>query len=359
MNLSLEKPPSDRVLRGHKKTNESKDDELKMDGSKGRAPEIPWMKNNAWTFLLIDYLENNVNFQRKLFSDATKDAKLDGRRCSTAKNSKAYFHSTLARYIFDEANQTDEDLHANYKVDEAHYARSVGGQLQCLKKKYKYYCGMLGATGTGLDPTDIEEGSDIANKIDEIKQEWPFWEWLHALWRELPNYNPVGISSSGLNQDYSENAASLWTRKSPELNDNSEGADEDRFSDSIRMDSYLDRAAEEEKNDKDIMQEHGTSTPYPHLSPSPTLPIHRLPPSTTPLYSTPTPSLFPHSFSPSLTTLRSTTPSSIDKRTISELFNTDFDVAESQRLANTQHLKYEEKLAKIAFKTEKLRYEKA
>lgn len=118
-----EKPPSDRVLRSvcPKKTDET---------TKKRAAEIPWMKHDAWTFSLIDYLENNVDFCRKLFSDATKDAKADGRRRNTAKNSKIYFHGILASHVFDEANRSDEDLRASYRLDESHYARSVAGQLQ-------------------------------------------------------------------------------------------------------------------------------------------------------------------------------------------------------------------------------------
>ncbi|KAF8511376.1 hypothetical protein JB92DRAFT_2725884 [Gautieria morchelliformis] len=42
--------------------------------------EIPWAKNPDWTWRLIDYLEQNPDFRRKLFSDATKDATADQRK---------------------------------------------------------------------------------------------------------------------------------------------------------------------------------------------------------------------------------------------------------------------------------------
>lgn len=29
-----------------------------------------------------------------------------------------------------------------------------------------------------------------------IRTSFPFWDQLHPFWRELPNYNPIGISNS-------------------------------------------------------------------------------------------------------------------------------------------------------------------
>ncbi len=43
--------------------------------------------------------------------------------------------------------------------------------------------------------------------IENICNEWPFWDNLHAIWRELLNYNPVGICNAEGGQNYSEQAA--------------------------------------------------------------------------------------------------------------------------------------------------------
>lgn len=73
----------------------------------------------------------------------------------------------------------------------------------------------LGKTGAGLKPEDITPESEIANEhgkilawrfastltviprsIERIREEFPFWDDLHQLWRELPNYNPHSVITS-------------------------------------------------------------------------------------------------------------------------------------------------------------------
>ena len=44
--------------------------------------------------------------------------------------------------------------------------------------------------------------------------EWPYWDDLHGFWSELPNYNPVGVSTSTAGQDFGAHAAALFTKPS-------------------------------------------------------------------------------------------------------------------------------------------------
>jgi len=44
--------------------------------------------------------------------------------------------------------------------------------------------------------------------------EWPYWDDLHGFWSELPNYNPVGVSTSTAGQDFGAHAAALFVKPS-------------------------------------------------------------------------------------------------------------------------------------------------
>jgi hypothetical protein len=43
-----------------------------------------------------------------------------------------------------------------------------------------------------------------------IRSEWPWWDDLHAFWRELPNYNPQGVQSSEPGTMHASDAADLF-----------------------------------------------------------------------------------------------------------------------------------------------------
>lgn len=45
--------------------------------------------------------------------------------------------------------------------------------------------------------------------IEQIIQEWPLFPQLHAFWREIPSYNPIGASNSAPGQKYAEEAEDL------------------------------------------------------------------------------------------------------------------------------------------------------
>lgn len=101
----------------------------------------------------------------------------------------------------------------------------------------------LGRTGAGLASDKVHDGSKLANLVgkssfsvalvsyptiwpchasDEIVSVWPWWKDLHAFWRELPNYNPIGVENSMPGEDHAGAAAALFDPEEP-----SEGGAED------------------------------------------------------------------------------------------------------------------------------------
>ena len=43
-----------------------------------------------------------------------------------------------------------------------------------------------------------------------IRADWPWWDDLHAFWRELPNYNPHGVQSSDPGFQHALDAGNLF-----------------------------------------------------------------------------------------------------------------------------------------------------
>ncbi|KAF8483219.1 hypothetical protein JB92DRAFT_3148979 [Gautieria morchelliformis] len=172
---------------GSHKSTQQLEDEVSNDGEavkakkKKRAPDIKWDSNHAWTHSLIQLLIDQPDLWCKLFSDSTRDAKDNNQRKLQAKDQKIHLHGVLAKHIFEEHNAIQ-------------YASDLGNFAN-LKKTYARHVRELGATGAGLEPEDVTPGSDIANKLDAICEDFPFWDDLHPMWCELPNYNAVGVTS--------------------------------------------------------------------------------------------------------------------------------------------------------------------
>jgi hypothetical protein len=55
--------------------------------------------------------------------------------------------------------------------------------------------------------------------------EWPYWDDLHGFWSELPNYNPVGVSTSTAGQNFGAHAAALFTKPSDNKEDRTHVSD--------------------------------------------------------------------------------------------------------------------------------------
>ncbi|KDR79065.1 hypothetical protein GALMADRAFT_138022 [Galerina marginata CBS 339.88] len=117
-----------------------------------------------WTQRAIQYLIDNPKFRIRLFSDST----VDGGEQSPLV--------TAAR-------------------DECGYRREFE------------------VTGGG-----IKDGEDAVNLTAKIQEEWSFYKDLHRLWSELPNYNPIGVTTSFPGQDFAGHAASLFTKKAGDTN---------------------------------------------------------------------------------------------------------------------------------------------
>jgi hypothetical protein len=74
------------------------DDGVPIPKSK-HAPEIQWAKNPDWTFILIEYLGDNVGFHLKLFSDSTADTARENKPKLTAKESKSQQYCQQEIYV--------------------------------------------------------------------------------------------------------------------------------------------------------------------------------------------------------------------------------------------------------------------
>ncbi|KAJ7688332.1 hypothetical protein B0H14DRAFT_3053011 [Mycena olivaceomarginata] len=203
-------PPKSSRAKGKKAADEvveviDDDPSSDVEPSK-RRQSLNWVKNKHWTHTLAAYLCENPSFRKKLFGDSTAEAKKDGVKKETAKDGKAVQFQTLAQVIFED----DPKEQARYSNDPSKYALSVETRLRRLKKEYKKHVLRLGATGAGLDPSQISKESKLASLVDEIRAEWPWWDDFHSFWRELPNYNPVGVQSSEPGMDHSSAAAVLF-----------------------------------------------------------------------------------------------------------------------------------------------------
>ena len=91
-----------------------------------RAPDIQWVKNPDWTFSLIAYLGDHVDFRLKLFSDSTADAAKEGQTKLTAKNGKPQQYGVLAKHIF----AAEPGQSALYLQNPARYGTAVETRLQ-------------------------------------------------------------------------------------------------------------------------------------------------------------------------------------------------------------------------------------
>ncbi|KAF9064474.1 hypothetical protein BDP27DRAFT_1154770, partial [Rhodocollybia butyracea] len=61
---------------------------------------IEWVDNPSWIHKALQYLNDNVEFRLKLFSDSTADAKAEDRKKSQGKEGKINMFSTLAEHVF-------------------------------------------------------------------------------------------------------------------------------------------------------------------------------------------------------------------------------------------------------------------
>ncbi|KAF8200151.1 hypothetical protein BJ912DRAFT_948114 [Pholiota molesta] len=179
--------------------------------SSTRPPKIEWSKNPDWTWSLIAYLTTHSSFRTKLFSDSTADATKNGRAKVVGKEGKNQMYGTLAKALFGEMPGQMEF----YALDSKRFAVSVETRLRRLKSEYSKHLKELGSTGAGLSPEDVTPGSELANLVDRICSTWPWWKELHSFWRELPNYNPISVTTSTPGLDHAAEASALFDENPP------------------------------------------------------------------------------------------------------------------------------------------------
>ncbi|KAJ7189670.1 hypothetical protein GGX14DRAFT_580529 [Mycena pura] len=238
--------------------------------------QVNWIKNPDWTHAIVEYLNDNPSFRIKLFSDSTADAKKEKRPKQTAKDGKAVQFGVLAKHIFAD----DPKEQARYANDPAKYATSTETRLRRLKKEYQGYLERVGATGAGLDPARVYAGSTLANVFEEIREEWPWWDDLHAFWRELPNYNPIGVQSSEPGTDHASAAATLFEGHTASTSEDDDLVDEPSPS-APEADELEDTGGDEKshssmpdsEDEQEPAEQHSAYSPSPRSKTSPPPPV--------------------------------------------------------------------------------------
>ncbi|KAJ7122167.1 hypothetical protein C8R44DRAFT_705166, partial [Mycena epipterygia] len=106
----------------------------------------------------MECLIDNPTFCIKLFSESTAEAKKAGRQKLVGKDGKQQQYAQLAEYVF----KDDPAEMVRFASNIQKYASAVETRLRRLKKEYIAWCNKLGATGAGLDPELVSEGTNIA-----------------------------------------------------------------------------------------------------------------------------------------------------------------------------------------------------
>ncbi|KAF9504192.1 hypothetical protein BS47DRAFT_1368971 [Hydnum rufescens UP504] len=122
---------------------------------------------------------------------------------------KSDHHLALAEVIF----KDDKVFGSEWIANPTQLATSVSGRMDALKHDYKKYQSELNGTGGGVTTEQWEDDPDVANRIGkcllcslfsvftntllsaEINKEFPWYDDLHAMWRDNPAYNPLVVTN--------------------------------------------------------------------------------------------------------------------------------------------------------------------
>ncbi|KIJ31239.1 hypothetical protein M422DRAFT_53438 [Sphaerobolus stellatus SS14] len=201
-------------------------------------------------------------------------------------------------------------------------------------------------------PEEITLDSELSNQIDKIREEWPFWDRLRPIWRDLPNYNPVGVTLSASGGNHAEAAADLFQHRSEmvELQSDDAGSGIEGTEFDEQEDSTTGRAQSSGKSTGGCSVEPASPM---QICMSPRLAekkIHQIPTLLLPqrFTSSPTPA--------SLKLGKLTSKLSV-KRPAAEAFSSDIELAETERLKERQAQLSREKLTKLELKKLQLEFE--
>ncbi|KAF6758819.1 hypothetical protein DFP72DRAFT_1064335 [Ephemerocybe angulata] len=202
-----------------------------------KRKNLDWVTNTKWTDTLITYLTTHPIFRAKLFSDSNADAAKEGRSKAVGKDSKNKHYGTLAEHIF--ANDVNEK--AGFALKPTRYATSVETRLRRLKTDYQGHVKDLKQTGAGIAREDITPGSELESLRKKVDKVFPWFDDLHAFWKDLPNYNPIDVTTSTPGASHAENAAAAFeppSKVNDEVDDEvkSDSEDEDGKEDEVQDD---------------------------------------------------------------------------------------------------------------------------
>lgn len=91
---------------------------------------------------------------------------------------------------------------------------------------------------------------------DRICSTWPWWKEFHSFWRELPNYNPISVTTSTPGLDHAAEASALFDENPPsdrELSPLPNNLDRDGHQADAGITSDLDE--EKGNEDEDVEEE--------------------------------------------------------------------------------------------------------
>ncbi|KAI5812140.1 hypothetical protein BZA77DRAFT_325287, partial [Pyronema omphalodes] len=170
---------------------------------KTKIPEVRWEHHPEWTHKIISLCKSHTIIQEGLFHNSRIQKNVTGKP-------KRYYWEILVEELWgDEIDVKDAEIRR-------YYANSIGNRLACLKGQYAAMLTRLNTIGDGIgenetdaDVFEVKDGMRVpgnavakANLLAHYRQQWPWWDDIHSLWGNRPNYNPYCVQSSAPGLDH-------------------------------------------------------------------------------------------------------------------------------------------------------------
>ncbi|KAJ7027996.1 hypothetical protein C8F04DRAFT_1189009 [Mycena alexandri] len=171
--------------------------EAEVEAVEIEAP-FSWSGDAALTWTLVTAIEGDDAIRRGLFPPPGSSKRTGGLP-------KKHFHWQLANTCFAEHPAYEQAFKRAVKPKQQDvWTGKIKNRLGIIKDKVKAAMDLMGQTGAGLESVgDIQEGTELMTKWDEIKLDSPwFWE-MRSLIGERPNLRPVGIGNNNSAMDVS------------------------------------------------------------------------------------------------------------------------------------------------------------